>query len=189
MLKRFSKFAFEWRYVILFLFLFVLTNSICKIQPFSLRSLLFSSNQQSKYISVHDDDDGDKSKASGLYGSRIAICLVGGARRFELTGPSIVRNLLEEYPNADLFLNAPLDKDSYKFSLLKGVPRIARVRIFEPESLQETEAQSRVLTAENSPNGIKVLLVFSFSLFVWCCLCLKLIILSEVSVLLFSFFF
>uniref|UniRef100_A0A0E0EKT1 DUF7796 domain-containing protein n=1 Tax=Oryza meridionalis TaxID=40149 RepID=A0A0E0EKT1_9ORYZ len=51
---------------------------------------------------------------------RIAVCLVGAARRFELTGPSIARNVLApQYPHADLFLHNPLDRDSYKFGLLK----------------------------------------------------------------------
>ncbi|RZS26159.1 hypothetical protein BHM03_00059465 [Ensete ventricosum] len=92
--------------------------------------------------------------------SRIAICLVGGARRFELTGPSIVRNLLEELPSADIFLNSPLDKDSYKLSLLKAAPGIAAVRIFTQKTMPMTESQERVLTANGSPNGIQGLLQY-----------------------------
>ncbi|KAL4579046.1 hypothetical protein LXL04_015181 [Taraxacum kok-saghyz] len=92
--------------------------------------------------------------------SRMAVCLVGGARRFELTGPSIVEKILEEYPNADLFLNSPLDFNSYKFSLLKSAPRIAAIRIFKPVDMPETESAVRVLTASNSPNGIQGLLQY-----------------------------
>ncbi|KAI3797039.1 hypothetical protein L1987_39729 [Smallanthus sonchifolius] len=92
--------------------------------------------------------------------SRMAICLVGGARRFELTGPSIVEKVLEEYPNADLFLNSPLDSNSYKFSLLKMAPRIAAIRIFKPVEIPESDAAARVLTASNSPNGIQGLLQY-----------------------------
>ncbi|XP_020582223.1 uncharacterized protein LOC110025882 [Phalaenopsis equestris] len=99
--------------------------------------------------------------------SRLAICLVGGARRFELTGPSIVKNLLNEYPNADLFLNSPLDEDSYKFFLLNDAPRIAAVRIFVPDRIEETESYLRVLSSENSPNGIQGLLQY-FSLVEGC---------------------
>lgn len=87
---------------------------------------------------------------------RIAICLVGGARRFELTGPSIIKNLLNQYPDADMFLHSPMDKDAYKFLLLRDAPRIAAVRIFVPHPMNETEPQARVLTARNSPNGIQV---------------------------------
>ncbi|KAL0920600.1 hypothetical protein M5K25_009745 [Dendrobium thyrsiflorum] len=72
---------------------------------------------------------------------RIAICLVGGARRFELTGPSIVKNLLKEYPNADLFLHSPLDEKAYKFFLLNEARRIAGIRIFEPDRIEETESR------------------------------------------------
>ncbi|GAB4828421.1 hypothetical protein Ancab_035419 [Ancistrocladus abbreviatus] len=92
--------------------------------------------------------------------SRMAVCLVGGARRFELTGPSIVERILKEYPNSDLFLNSPMDGNAYKLSLLKVAPRIAAVRIFEPKPIQETESQVRVLTAANSPNGIQGLLQY-----------------------------
>ncbi|RZC55969.1 hypothetical protein C5167_014825 [Papaver somniferum] len=92
----------------------------------------------------------------------------GGARKFELTGPSIAENILNVYPNADLFLNAPLDKDSFKFSILKDVaPRIASIRIFQPTKLNETEFQRRVLTAYGSPNGIQGLLQY-FSLVEGC---------------------
>lgn len=55
---------------------------------------------------------------------RIAVCLVGGARMFELTGGTIRKHLLEPYPNTDVFLHSPLDQDSHKFSLLAGARNI-----------------------------------------------------------------
>ncbi|GJS79806.1 hypothetical protein Tco_0729687 [Tanacetum coccineum] len=84
----------------------------------------------------------------------------GGARRFELTGGSIIENVLKEYPNADLFLNSPLDENSFKFSTLKLVSRIGGIRIFKPEVIPETDEALRVLTASNSPNGIQGLLQY-----------------------------
>ncbi|KAI3930230.1 hypothetical protein MKW92_048934 [Papaver armeniacum] len=103
----------------------------------------------------------DKKKKELVLRSRIAVCLVGGARKFELTGPSIAENVLNVYPNADLFLNSPLDKDSFKFSILKDIaPRIASIRIFKPTKLNETEFQRRVLTPSDSPNGIQGLLQY-----------------------------
>ncbi|KAK7283448.1 hypothetical protein RIF29_12967 [Crotalaria pallida] len=96
-----------------------------------------------------------------LVRSRIAVCLVGGARRFELTGPSIMDMILKEYPNSDLFLHSPLDEDTFKFSLLKSAPNdLAAVRIFYPEPLPENESYVRVLTAHNSPNGIQGLIQY-----------------------------
>lgn len=92
--------------------------------------------------------------------SRMAVCLVGGARRFELTGPSIVERILKVYPNSDLFLHSPLDSNAFKLSLLSVAPRIASVRIFKPKNIPETESQVRVLTASNSPNGIQGLLQY-----------------------------
>lgn len=92
-----------------------------------------------------------------IEGSRIAICLVGGARRFQLTGPSIVRHVLKEFPDAELFLHSPLDKDTYKLSLLKAAARIAAVRIFRPQNIPATTAEEEVLTSRGSPNGIQVI--------------------------------
>ncbi|WMV56953.1 hypothetical protein MTR67_050338 [Solanum verrucosum] len=106
------------------------------------------------------DESEKKRKKEELDRSRIAVCLVGGARRFELTGPSIIQKILKVYPNSDLFLHSPLDSKAYKLSLLKSVRRIAGVRIFRPQNIPETESQLRVLTAQNSPNGIQGLLQY-----------------------------
>ncbi|KAL8514953.1 hypothetical protein ACS0TY_013873 [Phlomoides rotata] len=92
--------------------------------------------------------------------SRIAVCLVGGARRFELTGPSIIERILRVYGNSDLFLHTPLDSNAFKLLLLNDAPRIAGVKIFKPNLIPETESEVRVLTARNSPNGIQGLLQY-----------------------------
>ncbi|XP_047329230.1 uncharacterized protein LOC124932616 [Impatiens glandulifera] len=99
-------------------------------------------------------------QSTRVQGSRMAVCLVGGARRFELTGPSIVKNILNIYPNSDLFIHSPLDSNAYKLSLLNLAPKIASVRIFKPEPVPQTESQTRVLTASNSPNGTQGLLQY-----------------------------
>ncbi|KAH7288821.1 hypothetical protein KP509_31G044800 [Ceratopteris richardii] len=91
---------------------------------------------------------------------RVAICLVGGARAFELTGPTIKKYLLEAIPNSDVFLHCPLDKDSYKLSLLMDTPNLVHVRIFSPEHIPENNVLHDVLTAANSPNGIQGLLQY-----------------------------
>lgn len=103
--------------------------------------------------------------------SRIAVCIVGGARRFELTGPSIIQKILKEYPNSDLYLHSPLDSNAYKLSLLKTAPRISAIKIFKPKTIKETEFQVRVLSARGSPNGIQV---SSFFVFVHICIYFKL---------------
>ncbi|KAL1170100.1 hypothetical protein V6Z11_A05G190500 [Gossypium hirsutum] len=121
----------------------------------SLRSFIFSN--LSDFISLHPHS---ANAVRSLDRSTIAVCLVGGARRFELTGPSIVEKVLNRYPNADLFLHCPMDKDAFKLSLLRTAPRLASVRIFEQKLVPETGEQVRVLTAANSPNGIQGLLQY-----------------------------
>ncbi|XP_077231338.1 uncharacterized protein LOC143864311 [Tasmannia lanceolata] len=170
----------DWRFLILILtplslFIFI---SLSYTNPFSsfpnLKTLLHPNTNQTLTLTLtpfqspppRSNRTSDlesawiKKKKIKLDRSRIAICLVGGARRFELTGPSLIENVLKFYPNSDLFLHSPLDSGSFKFSLLKTAPRIAGVRIFSPDRLPETESQARVLTARNSPNGIQGLLQY-----------------------------
>lgn len=100
-------------------------------------------------------------KSAQTPGSRVAVCLVGGARRFELTGPSILKNVLEPFPNSDLFLLSPLNQNAFKLSLLRDAPRIASVRIFEPHHINTTESAVRVLDAASSPKGVQVITFYS----------------------------
>ncbi|TKY75310.1 hypothetical protein E2542_SST04077 [Spatholobus suberectus] len=156
----------NWRFtgllipLVLFLVFFSLHSSTLNgftafypVQQF-LSNLPFQ-KAETGFISESDPVSKDE-----LLRSRIAVCLVGGARRFELTGPSIMEMILRENPNSDLFLHSPLDPDSFKFSLLKFAPKVAAVRIFHPQPLPENESYVRVLTAHNSPNGIQGLLQY-----------------------------
>ncbi|CAI5535477.1 unnamed protein product [Closterium sp. Naga37s-1] len=53
----------------------------------------------------------------------VAICLVGGARDFEATWPSILRHVISRYPPAHLFLHSPLDERASKlWALLLASP-------------------------------------------------------------------
>ncbi|GAV63455.1 hypothetical protein CFOL_v3_06973 [Cephalotus follicularis] len=156
----------DWRFLFLIIpplsLLVFLSLSSAPIYPFTsfspLRSLILNHTLTFDLLSNRTETVTQWNDV--LNRSRMAVCLVGGARRFELTGPSIVEMILKVYPNADLFLHSPMDKDAFKFSLLKVAPRLASVRIFEPKPIPETPAQVRVLTAANSPNGIQGLLQY-----------------------------
>jgi hypothetical protein len=102
---------------------------------------------------------------------RVAICLVGGARAFELTGETIKKYLLSTYNNTDVFLHAPLDEDAYKFWRLKkeeefGIAggsnnyRFATARIFTQSKLLESHLENEVLSPKSSPSGIQGLLQY-----------------------------
>jgi len=89
---------------------------------------------------------------------RVAVCLVGAARAFELTGKTLKKYVLSK--DTDVFLHSPLDKDSHKFTILSGASGLARARIFHPKPLPESWLQREILTGANSPNGIQGLLQY-----------------------------
>ncbi|XP_061372794.1 uncharacterized protein LOC133315229 [Gastrolobium bilobum] len=157
----------DWRFLVLiipavFILMFISLHSttlntfssLYPVQQFLL-SLPF---QKAKAVGINENNN--HASKDELVRSRMAVCLVGGARRFELTGPSILEMIIKEYPNSDLFLHSPIDKDTFKFSLLRFAPKVAAVRIFHPQPLPENESYVRVLTAQNSPNGIQGLLQY-----------------------------
>ncbi|KAK6256979.1 hypothetical protein QUC31_000438 [Theobroma cacao] len=161
----------DWRLLFLVitplsLLLFLSFSSAPINSVFPLRSFIFDRTNSSGFISLWSRGPpnrlnfGSTPSKAELDKSRIAVCLVGGARRFELTGPSIVEKVLKEYPNSDLFLHSPMDKNAFKLSLLKTAARVASVRLFEQKFVPQTEEQFRVLTAANSPNGIQGLLQY-----------------------------
>eukprot|EP00897_Mesotaenium_endlicherianum_P009687 jgi/Mesen1/8747/ME000052S08172 len=86
---------------------------------------------------------------------RMAICLVGGARSFELTGLSVKDNLLSAYPNSDVFVNMPIDENSHKLTILQGVRNIVAMRVFAQGPMKEDRTTELVLTAHGSPNAVQ----------------------------------
>eukprot|EP00897_Mesotaenium_endlicherianum_P002167 jgi/Mesen1/1979/ME000147S01072 len=90
----------------------------------------------------------------------LAVCLVGGAQAFDLTGWSIKENLLKAYPGSDVFLNVPIDENTHKLSVLLGTPRIASLAILPQGPMKEDEAALQVLKAGGSSNGLQGLLQY-----------------------------
>ncbi|KAH9289387.1 hypothetical protein KI387_033504 [Taxus chinensis] len=78
--------------------------------------------------------------------NRTTICLVGGARKFELIGPSLLEYVVNMYNNSDVFLSASSG--------------LAAVRIFTPQRINETTLQAEVFTSKGSPNGLRSLLQY-----------------------------
>ncbi|BBN06264.1 hypothetical protein MPTK1_3g19660 [Marchantia polymorpha subsp. ruderalis] len=98
---------------------------------------------------------------------RVAICLVGGARAFELTGLTIKKYVLDVYDHPDIFLHVPFDENSHKLTVLQNSSHLVMARIFVPQHIPENRLQQEVLTGSNSPNGIQGLLQY-FSLVEGC---------------------
>lgn len=90
---------------------------------------------------------------------RVAICLVGGLREFELTGPSIRTYLLPAYKNADVFIVTPHDKDAWKVYLLHETHVVA-VRIEEQKDVPVDEIVDEIFPDSASPTGKQGLLKY-----------------------------
>nr|XP_024401670.1 uncharacterized protein LOC112294907 isoform X2 [Physcomitrium patens] len=90
---------------------------------------------------------------------RIAVCLVGGARMFEITGRTIRKHLLDVYNNTDVFVHSPLDMDSHKLTLLAG-RNLRAAKIFIPTPQAETTIVNEVITSWGSPHGLQGLLQY-----------------------------
>lgn len=89
--------------------------------------------------------------------NRTAICLVGSARTFEATGPSIVHFLVRQLePQADLFLNSPMDSDSAKMWILSRAASVAAIRIFPVVDVDPDKYPTKILRNVGSPKGIQV---------------------------------
>ncbi|CAM6109995.1 unnamed protein product [Calypogeia fissa] len=108
----------------------------------------------------NQEEQKQKQKEQNQNHIRVAICLVGGLRAFELTGPSIRKYLLDVYPEADFFVHSPLDNDVHKLTVLAGRPHLASVKLFIPSWVTLTHLATELLTISGSPNGIQGLLQY-----------------------------
>ncbi|CAM6098390.1 unnamed protein product [Calypogeia fissa] len=116
--------------------------------------------EKQKQEEQNQEEQKQKQKEQNQNHKRVAICLVGGLRAFELTGPSIRKYLLDVYPQADLFVHSPIDKDVHKLTVLAGRPHLASVRLFIPSWVTETHLVRELLRRSGSPNGIQGLLQY-----------------------------
>ncbi|XP_002972802.2 uncharacterized protein LOC9636809 [Selaginella moellendorffii] len=98
-----------------------------------------------------------------IQGKRTAVCLVGEARHLELTGPSIRKYVLETLKNSSVFINMPLDSNSYKMFVLDGGGgsyNFTSANIFSPQYIWETKVSRETLTAKKSPRALQGLLQY-----------------------------
>ncbi|GJP33270.1 hypothetical protein CLOM_g17819 [Closterium sp. NIES-68] len=73
------------------------------------------------------------------------MCLIGGARHFELTAASLKRHVLSAYPGAHAFLIASLDGDAKKLALLAAHPSVVSVSVSRQARINETHFPTHVL--------------------------------------------
>jgi hypothetical protein len=118
----------------------------------------FSSNQSSNSFGSESNELRSPSTSFDKGSTRIAVCLCGGARQFEVSGLSIKRNLLLSLGEPDTFLNVPLDANTKKLPLLQGT-NIVAVRIIAQAPIYESQQIREVLRLE-SPTGVQGLLQY-----------------------------
>lgn len=91
----------------------------------------------------------------------MAICLAGGLRAFQLTGPSIAHHLLSSFPEGHVFISSAVDETSHKLFLLNPPPQgppvaqLKGVRFLPQAPLDESTPGARLLSSVGSPNGIQ----------------------------------
>lgn len=77
---------------------------------------------------------------------KIAVCLIGEARHFEINGPSIERHLVGTYKNSDLYVFLRLDENSWKLSLLSPHPSFAFLHVEEQQPLDPSAHPTHILS-------------------------------------------
>eukprot|EP00850_Spirogloea_muscicola_P022661 SM000306S11734 [mRNA] locus=s306:17180:19779:+ [translate_table: standard] len=105
----------------------------------------------------------DEDRISAVHSAkfnRVAICLVGGARMFELTGRTIKQHVLRAFEAADVLVNVPLDENTHKMTALLGAQNLVSLRIFAQTPIWHRGAPQAVLRASGSPNGLQGLLQY-----------------------------
>ncbi|CAI7770881.1 unnamed protein product [Closterium sp. NIES-53] len=76
---------------------------------------------------------------------RVAICLIGGARHFELTASSLKRHVLSAYLASHAFIIASLDGDAKKLALLAAHPAVVSVSVRRQVLINESRFPTHVL--------------------------------------------
>lgn len=88
--------------------------------------------------------------------TRVAVCLVGGARDSEVTLPSVMQHVLTAYPNTHLFVHSMLTERVFKLmSLAWTAPNvtIAAVRIYSNWWVDESKYPTQLVNDGYSPYG------------------------------------
>lgn len=89
--------------------------------------------------------------------NNVAVCLVGGARDADVTGHTLMKNLVAVYSPCDIFINTPLDENTAKIGWMFGnAPETVvfrAVRFFPVIPVNESLHPMEALCDMGSPNG------------------------------------